>query len=49
MMVTMKLARNVIVCDNKDSVGIINPKTMQKIHSIQLPKEDTYVIAIFMH
>ncbi len=45
----MKLARNVIVCDNKDSVGIINPQTMEKIHSIQFPKQPTFVYAVFMH
>jgi hypothetical protein len=47
-MVTMKLEKDVIVCDDIKSVGIINSNTMEKIHSIQL-HEFTYLHSIFMH
>ena len=48
-MVTMKLAEDVIICDDKQSVGIINSNTMEKMHSIQLPDEGAYLHSIFMH
>jgi hypothetical protein len=41
MMVTIKLIGNVIVCDDRDSVGIIDPKTMSKIGSVPLPTENS--------
>ena len=47
MMVTMKLVGNVIVCDDKSSVGIINPNTMEKMHSIPNPTEGCYLYSAF--
>jgi hypothetical protein len=47
MMVTMKLVGNVIVCDDKSSVSIINPQTMEKIHSIPNPTEGSYLYSAF--
>lgn len=46
-MVTVKLVGNVIVCDDKGSVGIINPSNMQKITSIPLPNENCYLYSVY--
>jgi hypothetical protein len=49
MMVTIKLIGNVIVCDDKASVSIIDPKTMQKIGSVTLPSENSYLYSAYKH
>jgi len=49
MMVTIKLIGNVIVCDDKGSVSIINPKTMQKIGLVTLPSENCYLYSAYKH
>jgi hypothetical protein len=46
-MVTMKLVGNLIVCDDKFSVGIINPQTMEKIYSIPNPTESCYLYSAY--
>jgi hypothetical protein len=49
MMVTIKLIGNVIVCDDKGSVSIIDPKTMQKIGSVTLPSDNCYLYSAYSH
>jgi hypothetical protein len=49
MMVTIKLINDVIVCDDKGSVSIINPKTMQKIGIVTLPSENCYLYSAYKH
>ena len=49
MMVTVKLVGNVIVCDDKSAVSLIDPKTMQNIASIQLPSENCYLYSVYKH
>jgi hypothetical protein len=49
MMVTIKLIGNVIVCDDKGSVSIIDPKTMQKIGLVTLPSENCYLYSAYSH
>jgi hypothetical protein len=49
MMVTMKLLGDIIVCDDKHSVSIVSPVTMQMIHSIPNPSENTYIYSAFNH
>jgi ribosomal protein S17 len=34
MMVTAKLVGNIIACDDKKSVSLVDPKTMQQLASI---------------
>lgn len=36
-----------IVCDDKGSVGIINPVNMQKIASVPLPNENCYLYSVY--
>ena len=49
MMVTIKLIGNVIVCDDKGSVTIIDPKSMSKIGSVTLPTENCYLYSVYRH
>jgi hypothetical protein len=50
MMVTMILLDNtVLVCDDKQSVSFINPVNMQKITSIPLPNEGTYLYSAYIN
>ena len=49
MMVTIKLIGNVIVCDDKSSVSVIDPKTMQKIGTVTLPNENCYLYSAYYH
>jgi hypothetical protein len=49
MMVTIKLIGSVIVCDDKGSVSIIDPKTMQKIGSVALPSDNCYLYSAYSH
>jgi hypothetical protein len=49
MMVTIKLIGSVIVCDDKGSVSIIDPKTMQKIGSVTLPSDNCYLYSAYSH
>ena len=49
MMVTMKLLGNIIICDDKNSVSILNAETMQRIAQIPNPNENSYLYAVFKH
>jgi DNA-binding beta-propeller fold protein YncE len=49
MMVTIKLIGDVIVCDDKSSVSVIDPKTMQKIGTVTLPNENCYLYSAYYH
>ena len=49
MIVTMKLLGNILICDDKGSVSIINPANMEKIHSITNPTDNSYLYAVFKH
>lgn len=49
MIVTMKLLGNILVCDDNKSVSILNPKNMQKMHSIPNPTENSYLYAVSKH
>lgn len=45
----MKLIGDVIVCEDKMGVTILNAATMQKITSVPLPNENTYLYAVYNH
>lgn len=47
MMVTMKLLDNRIFCDEKSQVAVLDPLTMQKVSSIDLPDEGCYLYSVF--
>ena len=49
MMVTIKLVGNVIVCDDRGSVSIVDPRSMQKIASVPLPTENCYLYSVYKH
>ena len=47
MMVTFKLLGDKIVCEDKQKVSFIDPKTMQPIASISTPDEGCYLTAAY--
>ena len=50
MMVTMILLDStVLICDDKQSVSFINPVNMQKITSIPLPNEGSYLYSAYIN
>ena len=50
MMVTINLLdKNLLVCDDKQSVSFINPQTMQKIATIPLPNEGAYLYSAYLN
>jgi len=49
-MVTINLLdKNLLVCDDKQSVSFINPVTMQKIVTIPLPNEGCYLYSAYLN
>lgn len=50
MMVTINLLeKNLLVCDDKQSVSFINPLNMQKIATIPLPNEGAYLYSAYLN
>jgi hypothetical protein len=50
MMVTISLLdNNMLACDDKKSVSLINLATMQMIASIQLPSEGCYLYSAYLN
>ena len=49
MMVTCKHLGNVIVCDDKASVSLVDPKTMSKIATIPPPTDNCYLYSVYKH
>ena len=49
MMVTMKMVGNLIVCDDKNAVSLINPSNMLKVASIALPNQNCYLYSVYFH
>lgn len=49
MMVTINLVGNVLICDDKNAVSIINPQTMKVITSVPVPTEGTYLYSAYFH
>ena len=49
MMVTFKFLGNIIVCDDKGEVSVIDPVKMQKIASIPLPSDNCYLYSVYKH
>ena len=47
--VSVKLLGDILICDDVKSVSIIDANTMQKIRSIQLPHQATYLYSICKH
>ena len=47
MMVTVKFVGSFIVCDDKGAVSLVDPKTMQKIKSIELPSDNCYLYSVY--
>lgn len=48
-MLTVKFLGNVLVCDDKDSVSLLDPLTMQILPKIPLPADICYLYSAYKH